>query len=171
MREKEKTQNKEKTRNIHPVLNTQTSIFGLATPDIPVLLRSGRQITQNIQPVLNTQTSTFDFATPTIPALLRSDRQITRTISQQNANTNNPINTENEEQDKPKRSWFKKLLDSIYIWDNNFRFSVMIVSTYTIAAVFLFYLACTFVFLYLSRITTLIAFIKFYIQLSTNIGE
>jgi hypothetical protein len=130
-----------------------------------------KEKTRNIQPVLNTPTNMLEIATPTIPALLRFDYPITRTISQQNANTNNPNNAENEEPNKPKRSCFKKLLDSIYIWDDNFRFSVMIVSTYTIAAVFLFYLACTFVFLYLSRITTLIAFIKFYIQLSTNIGE
>jgi len=95
-------------------------------------------------------------------------------ISQQNININNQIDNEHEDGQKikKKQSYLKKLLNSIYVWDDDdFPFTTMVVCTYTVAVVFLYYLACTFVFLYISRTTGHIAFLKSYIESSANTGK
>jgi hypothetical protein len=94
-------------------------------------------------------------------------------ISQRNININNPIDNEHDgrQKNKANQSYLKKLLNSIYVWDEDFRFTTMVVCTYIVAIVFLYYLACTFVFLYILRTTGHIAFFKSYIESSVNTGK
>ncbi|CAF1180370.1 unnamed protein product [Rotaria sp. Silwood1] len=63
----------------------------------------------------------------------------------------------------------KNFFNSIYHWDENFRFTTIATCTYTVAIVFLYYLACTFVFLYISRTTGHTLFLRYYIQSMINI--
>ena len=65
----------------------------------------------------------------------------------------------------------RKFFRSIYQWDDDFRFTTMATCTYTVAIVFLYYLACTFVFLYVSRTTGHFAFVRYYIESSFEIGK
>jgi hypothetical protein len=77
---------------------------------------------------------------------------------------------EAELQKKANQSRVKKFFDSIYHWDDDFRFTSMTTCTYTVAIVFLYYLACTLVFLYISRTKGHISFIRYYIETTFNIG-
>ena len=90
-----------------------------------------------------------------VTKLLRSNSHRAQAITQQN---------------KANQSRFRKILNSIYVWDDDFRFTTMIICIYTVAIVFLYYLTCTFIFLYLSRTTGHIAFLKSYIESSADIG-
>jgi hypothetical protein len=47
----------------------------------------------------------------------------------------------------------------------------MAMSTYTVAVVFLYYLACTFVFLYVTRTTGHVAFLRYYFESTFNVGK
>jgi hypothetical protein len=47
----------------------------------------------------------------------------------------------------------------------------MIISTYAVAVVVLYYLACTLVFLYIPRTTGHISFVRYYIETTFNIGK
>ena len=47
----------------------------------------------------------------------------------------------------------------------------MAMCTYTVAVVFLYYLACTFVFLYVTRTEGHMSYLKFFIESTFNIGE
>ncbi len=64
-----------------------------------------------------------------------------------------------------------QFLDSIHHWDDDFRFTTMATCTYTVAVIFLYYLACTLVFLYISRTTGHISFVRYYIGTTFNIGK
>lgn len=66
---------------------------------------------------------------------------------------------------------FKKLINLIHICDDDFYFTTMVLCTYTVAIVFLYYLGWTFVFIYISRPTGHMKFIKSYIESSANIGK
>jgi len=55
-------------------------------------------------------------------------------------------------------------------WDDDFHFTTIATCTYTVAVVFLYYLSCTFVFLYVSQTTGYISFVKYYIETTFNIG-
>jgi hypothetical protein len=57
------------------------------------------------------------------------------------------LNIEVELQKKTNQSHVKKCLTSIYQSDDDFRFTTMATCTYTVAVIFLYYLACTLVFL------------------------
>jgi len=49
-------------------------------------------------------------------------------------------------------------------WDNDFPFTTIATCTYTVAIVFLYYLACTLVFLYIPSV-------RYYIDTTFNIGK
>ncbi len=119
------------------------------------------------------QIDDFELGKHSVTKLSRQKLRSSQLITQQNTNINNPIDTEHEDeqQNKANQSCFKKFVNSIYIWDNDFRFTTMVICTYTVAIVFLYYLACTFAFLYISRTTGHITFLKSYIESSTNIGQ
>ncbi|CAF0929613.1 unnamed protein product [Adineta ricciae] len=74
-----------------------------------------------------------------------------------------------EVQNTINRSRVKKFFDHIYHSNNDFRFTTIATCTYTVAIVFLYYLACTFAFLYLSRTAGHISFLKFYIESTFNV--
>ena len=76
-----------------------------------------------------------------------------------------------ELQNTINRSRVKKFFDHIYHSNNDFRFTTIATCTYTVAIVFLYYLACTFAFLYLSRTAGHISFLKFYIESTFNVGK
>ncbi|CAF1214242.1 unnamed protein product [Adineta steineri] len=67
------------------------------------------------------------------------------------------------------QQYFRKFLKFIFKWQDDIYCTTMVICTYTVASIFLYYLACTFVFLYLSRITEYISFINSYIPSSINI--
>ena len=77
---------------------------------------------------------------------------------------------EAELQKRASESRVRKFFDEIYHWDDDFRFTSMITCTYTVAVVFLYYLACTLVFLYISRTKGHFSFIRYYIETTFNIG-
>jgi hypothetical protein len=64
----------------------------------------------------------------------------------------------------------QQLFDHIYQWDDDFQFSTLATCTYTVAIVFLYYLTCTFTFLYLSRTTAHISLLKLFIEYTFQTG-
>jgi hypothetical protein len=78
---------------------------------------------------------------------------------------------EAELQKKANQSRVKTFFDWIYHWDDDFRFTTMATCTYTVAMIFLYYLACTLVFLYISRTTGHISVVRYYIETTFNIGR
>jgi hypothetical protein len=68
------------------------------------------------------------------------------------------------------RSCFKKCFDKIYQWDEHFLFSTMIVYTYTINFIILFYLTMRFIFLYTTRMMSPISFMTTSLEQILNIG-
>ncbi|CAF1325642.1 unnamed protein product [Adineta steineri] len=76
---------------------------------------------------------------------------------------------EAEVQKEASKTRVKDFIRSIYTWDEDFRFTTMATCTYAVAIVFLYYLACTFVFLYISRTTGHFAFLRFYLESMLNI--
>ncbi len=76
-----------------------------------------------------------------------------------------------ELQKKTNQSRVKKFFDSIYHWDDDFRFTTMTTYTYTVVIVFLYYLACTLVFLCLSRPTDHLSLIQYFIGTTFNTGK
>ena len=73
--------------------------------------------------------------------------------------------------DKSDRARVQKVLDSIYQWNDNFRFSTMATCTYTVAFVFLYYLTCSFIFLYVSRTTGHTSSLKAFVEYMLQIGQ
>jgi hypothetical protein len=60
------------------------------------------------------------------------------------------------------KSTIKKYFDYIYQWDDHFRYTTLTTCTYTVAYVFLYYVACTFIFLYTSQTTNYLTDFKSY---------
>ncbi len=86
-------------------------------------------------------------------------------------NTNVVTDAGDELENKANQSCPRKFFNSIYTWDEDFHFTTMVICTYTVAIVFVYYLTCTFVFLYTTRTTGHMAFLKSYIESSANIGK
>lgn len=76
-----------------------------------------------------------------------------------------------EQQNRVNQSRLRKFIDHIYHFDDDFRFTTLAMCTYTVAIVFLFYLACTFVFLYVTRTTGHVSFLKSYFETTFNISK
>ena len=57
------------------------------------------------------------------------------------------------------RSISRKFLEKIYTWDDEFLYSSMVISIYTVNFLILYHLACTFGFLYTTRMMSPISFI------------
>ena len=74
-------------------------------------------------------------------------------------------------ENRTSRFHIQEFVAKFYEFDDNFRFSTMTTCTYTVAIVFLYYLACTFTFLYSSRTTGQVIFIKSIIEYVLQIGE
>jgi len=113
------------------------------------------------------------FAKYYVTKLLRRKRHSNQTNTiPQNTNTDNLVDHEYdaELQNRADQSYVKIFLNSIYHWDDDFRFTTMTICTYTVAIVFLYYLACTFVFLYVSRTTGHISFLRSFVESTFNIG-
>ncbi|CAF4063529.1 unnamed protein product, partial [Adineta steineri] len=124
-----------------------------------------------ISPIVQSDES--EFAKYYVTKLFRRNTQSIPITSCQNLNTN-PDNLDDhvheaDLQNKMNQSRVKKFFDSIYQSDDDFRFTTIATCTYTVAIVFLYYLACTFVFLYLSRTTGHISYLKFYIETTFDI--
>ncbi len=119
------------------------------------------------------QSDESEFAKYYVIKLFRRGRYRSQTIPRQNTNPEDLVDYEREMelQEKANQSRFKKIIHYFYHSDDDFRFTTMAMCTYTVAAVFLYYLACTFVFLYITRTTGHIAFVKFYFETTFNIGK
>lgn len=76
-----------------------------------------------------------------------------------------------EQQAQANQSCLRRFIDYIYHSDDDFRFTNMAMCTYTVAVVFLYYLAGTFVFLYVTRTTGHVAFLKFYFETTFSVGK
>ena len=57
------------------------------------------------------------------------------------------------------RSTYRKYREKIYTWDEEFLYSSMVISVYTVNFLILYHLACTFSFLYTTRMMSPISFI------------
>ncbi|CAF4805664.1 unnamed protein product, partial [Rotaria socialis] len=80
-----------------------------------------------------------------------------------------PEQTKNINRLDSLKSTIGKYLDSIYHWDDDFRFTTIATCTYTVAFTFLYYLTCTFIFVYTSRSTGHIESMRSYIERSVNV--
>jgi hypothetical protein len=114
-----------------------------------------------------------EFAKYYVTKLFRRNHHNTQRITQQKTNLDNLIDHEHEaeQQNKANQSHFKRFVNYFYHFDDDFRFTTLAMCTYTVAVVFLYYLACTFVFLYVSRTTGHVAFLKFYFESTFNVGK
>lgn len=72
--------------------------------------------------------------------------------------------------EKKNRTAIKRFIHYLYPWSDQFRFSTIATCTYTVAIVFLYYLAITFGFLYLSRMTGYMSTLKNFIEYILRIG-
>ncbi|CAF3644565.1 unnamed protein product [Rotaria sp. Silwood1] len=117
------------------------------------------------------QSDESEFAQYYVTKLFRRNRSISRILPQQNTNMDNLIDYQYEtnQQNINNQSRIKKFFDFFYYWDDDFRFTTIATCTYSVAFVFLYYLACTFFFLYTSRTTGHISFIRYYIEHSANV--
>ena len=73
---------------------------------------------------------------------------------------------------KSKGYWIriKKHVDSIYRWDNKFRFTTIVICTYTVAFIFLFHLTGTVILLYQTPTNVYIRYARDIFQFLLNIG-
>lgn len=72
---------------------------------------------------------------------------------------------------KPQQSFVRQCFKYIYTWNEDFRFTTMTTCTYAVAVVSLYYLACTLVFLWISKTTGHLAFLRYYIESTLSIGK
>ena len=119
------------------------------------------------------QSDESEFAKYYVKKLFQRGRCKSQTIPRQNTNLDDVVDYEREMelQKEANQSRFKKIIQCFYHSDDDFRFTTMAMCTYTVAAVFLYYLACTFVFLYIARTTGHGAFLKFYFESTFNVGK
>jgi len=101
--------------------------------------------------------------------LSRQNSRLSRQNSQKNTNLNDE--NEGEESNETDQSLFRKLINYFYIWDDGFHFTTMVICTNTVAFVFLYYLACTFVFFYITRTTGHLTFMKSYVESLVDISK
>jgi hypothetical protein len=64
----------------------------------------------------------------------------------------------------------RKFVTSLYIWDDTFRYTTMVVCTYTVAYLILFHLTGTTILLYNSQTNSYIRYIKETFQVTLHIG-
>ena len=140
-----------------------------AYDSIYVPLKKGRSIWSS--PVA--QPDEAAFAKYYVTKLFRRNvRLVTRNYSTKvDVNKMEDFQHEEELQLKASQSRVRQVFSYIYQWDDDFRFTTMATCTYTVAIIFLYYLACTLVFLYISRTTGHISFIRNYIEQTFNIGK
>jgi hypothetical protein len=115
-----------------------------------------------------------NFAKYYVIKLFRRNRfQYDRNTRRRKFNPDNLHDHEHEAEQlrKENKSRFQKFINYFYESDDDFRFTTMVMSTYTVAVVFLYYLACTFVFLYITRTTGHVAFLKLYFESTFNVGK
>lgn len=77
----------------------------------------------------------------------------------------------NEQKLNSTAAFLVKQFKRIYPWDKRFRYTNMATCTYTVAIVFLYYLACTFIFLYVSRTTGYLFYLRDFIEHAFNLGK
>ncbi|CAF1115140.1 unnamed protein product [Rotaria sordida] len=109
---------------------------------------------QSIWLVSNVEFNELKYSKYYVTKLLRRNRSLSQIITQQNV-TN--------------QSRLREFFNFFFYWDDSFRFTTIATCTYTVAFTFLYYLACTFVFLYTSRSIGHISFIRSYIEYSANV--
>ena len=64
----------------------------------------------------------------------------------------------------------RKYLHKIYQWEDTFRFTTMIISTYTVAFIILIHLTSTFIFLYTTQKKSYMSYSRNIFNLMLNIG-
>ena len=107
-----------------------------------------------------------------VTKLLRRNHRSKQSTAQQNTDADSSSEEyEAEQEERANRSKIRKFTNYIYHWNNDFRFTTMVLCTYTVAFVFLYYLTCTFIFLNISRTTGHISFLKSYIESFAIVGK
>ena len=110
--------------------------------------------------------SDLEFSKEYARKLLRPRARSPASTTQRKENQN-----KGEEAEKIEQSCFKKMLNYIYIDDEDFRLTTMVVCTNTVAIVLLYYLVCTLAFRYTTRATWPVKLLKSYVQSSAKIGK
>lgn len=128
-----------------------------------------RKNRRSIKSVLNESMDGSEAANHHVIQLFRQTSRLSRQNSQKNTNINDE--NEGEENNKTDQSLFRKLINYFYIWDDGFHFTTMVICANTVAFVFLYYLACTFVFFYITRTTGHITFMKSYVESLLDISK
>jgi hypothetical protein len=80
---------------------------------------------------------------------------------------------ETESENSQQRGFVNRILkyvSSLYIWDDTFRYTTMVVCTYTVAYLILFHLTGTTILLYNSQTNSYIRYIKETFQVTLHIG-
>ena len=67
--------------------------------------------------------------------------------------------------------FIKKIIHFMFPWKKTYRFTTLATCIYTAAFAFLYYLTCTVIILYLSKLTDLTSILKYYIETVLNIGR
>jgi hypothetical protein len=113
-----------------------------------------------------------EFAKYYITRLFRRNHHSSQTRSKINEQDSNTDNHKNDVEVKTNTyQYIKKWCLSIYHWDDDCRSTTMATCTYTVAIIFLYYLTCTFVFLYVSRALDPISFLRSYLEVIFDIGK
>jgi hypothetical protein len=128
---------------------------------------------QSIWSPPETQPDDSAFAKYYVRKLFRRNLRVSQPAYSTNVNIDSTQNYDNEAelQRNAKPSRVKQFFDSIYHWDDGFRFTTIATCTYIVAIIVLYYLACTLVFLYILRTPEYISFIKYYFETTLNIGK
>jgi inner membrane protein involved in colicin E2 resistance len=95
----------------------------------------------------------------------KADRQNKRFIR----NLNKKTVTDNSNQQGCWNS-IRKYITSIYEWDNKFRYTTIVICTYTVAYIFLFHLTGTVILLYNTQTNSYIQYIKDIFKVMLHIG-
>jgi hypothetical protein len=125
---------------------------------------------RSISSIPVTQSDEATFAKYYVTKLFRRNLRSNRRVDSPDVNIGNLAAFESEAvlQKKSNPSRVKNLLNSIYHWNDDFHFTTIVICTYTVAIIFLYYLACTLTFLYLSTTTSYISFVM---ETKFNIGR
>ncbi|CAF2995113.1 unnamed protein product [Rotaria sp. Silwood2] len=126
---------------------------------------------ESIWSASNVEFDELEFSRYYVRKLLRRNCPAYRKTPKKNTNINDQIAHEHEskQQNVINQSCIKKCFNFFYDWDDSFHFTTIATCTYSVAFVVLYYLTCTFFFLYTSRTTGLISSIRSFIEYSANI--
>lgn len=114
----------------------------------------------------NIESDDFVFAKCYVTKLFRSNLRSTRLI-----NTDRLDHFQSGLERKRNFSCLKTCFPSISVENDHFRLTTIATCTYTVATLFLYYFACTLLFLYITKATDYTIFIRSLLETIFNVGK